>query len=36
MRYEFLYVATVQCSEVRLGCQVDAVLREIGRTHIVA
>jgi hypothetical protein len=36
MRYEFLNIATVQYSEVLVWCQFDAVLGEIGQTHIVA
>jgi hypothetical protein len=36
MRYEFLNMATVQCSEGCVECQVDAVFGEIGQTHMVA
>jgi len=36
VRYEFLNIVTVQCSEVHVGCQFDAVVGEIGQTHIVA
>jgi hypothetical protein len=36
MHYEFLNIATEQCLEVPVGCQVNAVLEEIRQTHILA
>ena len=36
MCYEILNIMTAHCSEVSVGCKVDAVLEEIGQTHVVA